>query len=162
MVKMFGWFKAEAVLQEMRDSGGTPADISVDELLGLATDLKGLARHKQLPVDFLRSLGRHDLELGGKQIKTGEMVLCSLSGANRDPELGPHMQDFDPDRIAPHLAFGWGAHFCFGAPLARIEGQVALAALVKRFERIETLLPDGRRVTFYRQLATVAPPAPSR
>src|ERR1700712_91521 len=86
---------------------------------------------------------KHDLELGGKQIKTGEMVLCSLSGANRDPELGPHMQDFDPDRIAPHLAFGWGAHRCVGAELAKMELRIAYPALLRRFPDLRLDVPAG-------------------
>ncbi len=84
---------------------------------------------------------RHDLELGGKQIKTGEMVLCSLSGANRDPELGPHMQDFDPNRIAPHLAFGYGAHRCVGAELAKMELRIAYPALLRRFPELRLDVP---------------------
>jgi cytochrome P450 len=86
---------------------------------------------------------KHDLELGGKQIKTGEMVLCSLSGANRDPELGPHMQDFDPNRIAPHLAFGWGAHRCVGAELAKMELRIAYPALLRRFPDLRLDVPAG-------------------
>jgi cytochrome P450 len=76
---------------------------------------------------------RADLELGGKQIRAGEMVLCSLSGANRDPALGPDMQGFDPTRISPHLAFGYGAHRCVGAELAKIELRIAYPALLRRF-----------------------------
>src|ERR1700712_5213574 len=86
---------------------------------------------------------KHDLELGGKQIKTGEMVLCSLSGANRDPELGPHMQDFDPNRIAPHMAFGWGAHRCVGAELAKMELRIAYPALLRRFPELRLDIPAG-------------------
>ena len=74
-----------------------------------------------------------DLELGGQQIKAGEMVLCSLSGANRDPALGPDMQGFDPTRISPHLAFGYGAHRCVGAELAKMELRIAYPALLRRF-----------------------------
>ena len=86
---------------------------------------------------------KHDLELGGKQIKTGEMVLCSLSGANRDPELGPHMQDFDPNRISPHLAFGYGAHRCVGAELAKMELRIAYPALLRRFPELRLDVPAG-------------------
>ena len=91
---------------------------------------------------------KHDLELGGKQIKTGEMVLCSLSGANRDPELGPHMQDFDPNRISPHLAFGYGAHRCVGAELAKMELRIAYPALLRRFPELRLDVPAGE-VSFH-------------
>lgn len=87
---------------------------------------------------------RADLELGGKQIRAGEMVLCSLSGANRDPALGPHMQGFDPKRISPHLAFGYGAHRCVGAELAKIELRIAYPALLRRFPdlRLDRAMAD--------------------
>ncbi len=91
---------------------------------------------------------KHDLELAGKQIKTGEMVLCSLSGANRDPELGPHMQDFDPNRISPHLAFGYGAHRCVGAELAKMELRIAYPALLRRFPELRLDVPAGE-VSFH-------------
>lgn len=87
---------------------------------------------------------RTDLELGGKQIRAGEMVLCSLSGANRDPALGPDMQGFDPTRISPHLAFGYGAHRCVGAELAKMELRIAYPALLRRFPdlRLDQALAD--------------------
>ncbi len=81
-----------------------------------------------------------DLELGGKEIKAGQLVTVSLVGANRDPEQFP-----DPDRLDiaradnRHLAFGLGAHFCLGAPLARMEAQLALASLLERYESFELL-----------------------
>ena len=106
---------------------------TVDEMLRYLTVVQ---------VAFPR-FARHDLQLGGKQIKAGEMVLCSLSGANRDPELGPHMQDFDPDRIAPHLAFGYGAHRCVGAELAKMELRIAYPALLRRFPELRLAIPAG-------------------
>ena len=79
---------------------------------------------------------RTDMVLGGEQITAGEMVLCSLSGANRDPALGPDMQGFDPTRMSPHLAFGYGAHRCVGAELAKIELRIAYPALLRRFPHL--------------------------
>src|SRR5712671_474591 len=72
-------------------------------------------------------------ELGGKLIRKGQAVIAVMGAGNRDPERFP-----DPDRLDlgrtdnRHLAFGWASHFCFGAPLARIEGQLAFAALARR------------------------------
>jgi cytochrome P450 len=83
-----------------------------------------------------------DTTIGGKQIRKREAVIAVMAAANRDPERFP-----DPDRLDlarkdnRHVAFGWGPHFCFGAPLARIEGQVAFATMLRRFRSI-TLKPQ--------------------
>jgi cytochrome P450 len=71
--------------------------------------------------------------LGGKEIPEGDAVIAVMGAGNRDPERFP-----DPDRLDlgrqdnRHLAFGWAGHFCFGAPLARIEGQLAFETLLSR------------------------------
>ncbi|GGS21949.1 cytochrome P450 [Streptomyces nojiriensis] len=77
-----------------------------------------------------------DLELGGVTITAGSSVLVALAAADRDParfaQPGPDV--FDIRRTGPgHLAFGHGIHFCLGAPLARMEGRIALRALLERF-----------------------------
>jgi pimeloyl-[acyl-carrier protein] synthase len=74
-----------------------------------------------------------DMQLGGKTIPKGARVVAVMAAANRDPNRFP-----DPDRLDlartdnRHLAFGWAAHFCFGAPLARMEGQIGFNTLLKR------------------------------
>jgi cytochrome P450 len=74
-----------------------------------------------------------DVMLGGKLIRKRQQVIVLLAAANRDPE-----KFADPGRLVltrkdnRHLAFGWAAHFCFGATLARVEGQIALGALLRR------------------------------
>lgn len=71
---------------------------------------------------------------GGVTVPAGETVLLSLSAANRDPARFP-----DPDRLdlgrdaSGHLALGHGIHYCLGAPLARVETEIALSALLERF-----------------------------
>ena len=76
------------------------------------------------------------MQLGGKTIHKGARVVAVLAAANRDPNRFP-----DPDRLDllrpdnRHLAFGWAAHFCFGAPLARMEGQIAFNLLLRRLLR---------------------------
>jgi cytochrome P450 len=83
-------------------------------------------------------LAPHDVELGGKLIRKRQAVIAVMAAANRDPERFP-----DPDRLDierqdnRHLAFGYAAHFCFGAPLARIEGQVAIETLTQRLPELE-------------------------
>ncbi|GAA2314627.1 cytochrome P450 [Nonomuraea roseoviolacea subsp. roseoviolacea] len=78
---------------------------------------------------------REDLELHGHTVKKGEMVLCSLSAANRDPNLGDDMDQVKPHRetAGSHLAFGHGIHRCIGAPLAQMEMRIAFPALLRRF-----------------------------
>jgi cytochrome P450 len=75
--------------------------------------------------------------LGGQEIPEGAAVIAVMGAANRDPE-----RFGDPDRLEldrqdnRHLAFGWAAHFCFGAPLARMEGQIAFETLLARFSEL--------------------------
>src|SRR5438477_1036730 len=74
-----------------------------------------------------------DTELGGKRIRKGQAVIAVMAAGNRDPERFPDPDHLDLGRTDNrHLAFGWASHFCFGAPLARIEGQLTLAAIVRR------------------------------
>ncbi|HWX20039.1 MAG TPA: cytochrome P450 [Candidatus Binatia bacterium] len=86
------------------------------------------------PSQHTGRLSPEDTELGGKPIRKRQAVMAVMAAANRDPERFP-----DPDRLDisrtdnRHVAFGWGAHFCFGAPLARIEGQIAFEELLRWF-----------------------------
>jgi cytochrome P450 len=76
-----------------------------------------------------------DVEVGGQKIVSGDIVLCSLSGANRDGSAS--LEGFDPARAPrPHLAFGHGIHRCVGAELARMELRAAYPALMRRFPDI--------------------------
>ncbi len=78
--------------------------------------------------------------LGGKDIRRGEMVFQMLNAANRDPERFSDPEELDLDRSADrHIAFGNGIHFCLGASLARLEGQVAFASLLERMPDIRLL-----------------------
>ena len=102
-------------------------DSAVEELLRFESPSQHTAR-----------LAPRDVELGGKQIGQKQAVIAVMGSANRDPSRFP-----DPDRLDltrtdnRHLAFGWGAHFCFGAPLARLEGRIAFETLLRRLPEIE-------------------------
>jgi pimeloyl-[acyl-carrier protein] synthase len=79
-------------------------------------------------------LAPYDVELGGKLIRKRQAVIAIMAAGNRDPERFPEPDRFDIARKDNrHLSFGWAAHFCFGAALARIEGQAAFEALLRRF-----------------------------
>ncbi len=88
------------------------------------------------PVQHTARIAPADMQLAGRTIPKGSRVVAVLAAANRDPNRFP-----DPDRLDllrtdnRHLAFGWAAHFCFGAPLARLEGQIAFNKLLRRLSR---------------------------
>ncbi|MCX4552693.1 cytochrome P450 [Streptomyces sp. NBC_01387] len=85
---------------------------------------------------------RQDIEIAGQVIPRGDMVLCSLSGANRDPSYTADGGRFDPHRdTTGHLAFGYGIHRCIGAELARMELRAAYPALVRRFPHLRLAVP---------------------
>jgi cytochrome P450 len=85
------------------------------------------------PVQRTARIPSEDVTFGGRTIGKGEMVMPFIGAADRDPRQFP-----DPDRLDlgradnRHIAFGWGIHFCIGAPLARVEGQIAINTLLKR------------------------------
>jgi pimeloyl-[acyl-carrier protein] synthase len=115
--------------EEMRRLHQEPALIqpAVEELLRYESPSQHTAR-----------LAPADLVMGGKEIKKRQAVIAVMAAGNRDPERFP-----DPDRLDlarqdnRHLAFGWAAHFCFGAPLARMEGQIAFATLLRRLPQLD-------------------------
>jgi cytochrome P450 len=82
------------------------------------------------------------VELGDRTIPAGASVLISLLSANRDPDRFPDADRLDLDRPAGHnLAFGHGIHYCVGAPLARLEGQIAFGGLARRFPDMRLAVP---------------------
>ncbi|MFK0044364.1 cytochrome P450 [Streptomyces sp. NPDC090741] len=124
-------------------SNGTRALLAhPDQLAALRSDYDGLldgAIEEMLRYDgpvqnTTYRYAREDMELGGTAIPAGATVLVSLAGADRDPGRYEAPDAFDIRRAPQgHLAFGHGLHFCIGAPLARMEGRIALRGLLERF-----------------------------
>src|SRR5579859_1604119 len=86
------------------------------------------------PSQHTARLAPDDCELGGKPIRKRQAVIAVMAAANRDPARFSDPDRFDIARDDNrHLAFGYAAHFCFGAPLARLEGQVVFESLLRRF-----------------------------
>ena len=113
-------------LQQLRD---TPqlTQSAVEELLRFDS-----------PVQMRSRIAGETLEIGGKAIVAGSSVLALLGAANRDPIQFEQPDTLKLDRDPnPHIAFGRGIHFCLGAPLARLEGQIAISAVVQRWPRLQ-------------------------
>ena len=110
------------------------------------------------PVQRTARVPSADVTIGGRTIRAGEMVMPFLAAADRDPAQFP-----DPDRLDlgrtenRHIAFGWGIHFCLGAPLARVEGQIAINTLVRTLPNLAlaTDRPEYRQSLTLRGLATL-------
>ncbi|KAK1180345.1 cytochrome P450 [Streptomyces sp. NBS 14/10] len=128
---------------EIRDNDDV-VDRYVEELLRYLTVVQ---------VAFPR-FAKEDMEIAGTKISSGDLVLCSLSGANREEKLGPDMERFDPHRQTPsHLAFGHGIHRCIGAELAKMELRAAYPALVRRFPEMRLAVPQEKLA--FRKLSIV-------
>ncbi len=103
-----------------------------EDLSLLPPAVEELLRYES-PSQHTARLAPEDVVLGGRLIGKRQAVIAVMGAANRDPE-----RFAEPDRLDlgrqdnRHVAFAWAAHFCFGAPLARIEGQVALEAVLRR------------------------------
>jgi cytochrome P450 len=110
-----------AELERLRDHPGRATRV-VEEVLRF-----------EPPVQFITRFALADIEIGGVTIPRGSGIRPILAAGNRDPARFADPDRFDPDRSDnEHLGFSGGIHYCVGAPLARIEGHVALAALARR------------------------------
>jgi cytochrome P450 len=125
------------------------------ELIGSAVE--ELLRYDG-PVQRTARIPSEDVVIGGRTIPKGEMVMPFMGAADRDPAQFP-----DPDRLDiargdnRHIAFGWGIHFCIGAPLARVEGQIAIGTLVQQLPELAlaTDRPEFRQSLTLRGLSTL-------
>ena len=89
------------------------------------------------PVQRTARIPSEDVVIDGQKIAKGEMVMPFIGAADRDPTQFPEPDRLDIGRTDNrHIAFGWGIHFCLGAPLARVEGQIAINTLVQRLPKL--------------------------
>jgi cytochrome P450 len=121
-----------------------------DQLTALRADMSLLPGAIE---EFLRYQGplnhatfrftREPTEIAGVPIPKDEFVIVSLLSANRDPDRFTDPDTFDIRRdTRGHLAFGHGIHYCLGAPLARLEADIAITGLLNRFRTIELVVPS--------------------
>ena len=92
------------------------------------------------PAQFTRRIARTNVEIGGRKIEAGSVVFAMLGAGNRDPtKWGEDADRLDVARQGAHehVSFGGGIHHCLGASLVRLEGQVAIGTLIRRFPRME-------------------------
>ncbi|WP_324715291.1 cytochrome P450 [Carboxydochorda subterranea] len=133
----YALLKNPDAMRELRGSLDSPEAmaIAVEELLRFDAPVQMTARHC-----------REEIEIGGVRFRRGDVAGPVFGSANRDPAQFP-----DPDRLDvrrrpnEHLAFGHGQHYCVGAGLARLEGQIAIGALLRRFPEL-SLVEEPRYV----------------
>jgi len=137
---MLALLRHPAELRRLRESPGLITS-AVEELLRYDGPVQRTAR-----------VASADATIGGRTIAKGDMVMPFIAAADRDPAQFPEPDRLDLSRSDNrHIAFGWGIHFCLGAPLARIEGQIAIDALVRRLPGLELATPEPE----YRQSLTL-------
>jgi cytochrome P450 len=101
------------------------------------------------PVQRTGRIARRDTEVAGEHVRAGQIVVLLLGGANRDPAVfpDPHRFDVTRENAGDHIAFSSGIHYCLGAGLARMEGEVGLRALFDRFPDLTLASAPHRRPT---------------
>jgi len=122
-------------------------EVAVEELLRYDSPLQRIWR-----------MATEDVEIGGNQIRKGQIVLPTMGAANRDPA-----EFSEPDRLNirrpdnPHVALGTGIHLCVGGPLARVQGAIAINALLQRLPslQLETEALEWEANLFHRGLKSL-------
>ncbi|MEV0124380.1 cytochrome P450 [Streptomyces sp. NPDC050703] len=121
-----------------------PAQLALvrDDPAALDRGIEELLRYLSVPHAPTPRTAVEDMTLGGRRVRAGDTLVCSIPLANRDPALTD-----DPDRLdvtrepPPHVAFGHGVHHCLGAALARMELRIALTGLLRRFPELRLATP---------------------
>jgi len=134
-----------SLLSEPEALAGVLSRLGDDDAVGRLVE--EMLRHDS-PLHLFERTATSDVELHGATIRSGQKVAALLGAANRDPLVFRNPDRFDPLRDPnPHLAFGAGIHFCLGAPLARMELQISVRALLTRLGKVE-VVEAVRRPTF--------------
>ena len=121
-------------LQKLREQPDL-IDSAIDEMLRFTNPVGMVAPR----------FAREDLDVAGVPMPKGSLVTLLIGSANLDETVFPDADRFDITRSPNrHLSFGHGAHYCLGAPLARLEARVAIPALLRRFERLELTVPSAK------------------
>lgn len=120
----------------------------------LPTAVEELLRYES-PIQIDTRLMSEDVELDDQLLAKGQAIMLMRGAANRDPDQFPDPELFDVGRKDNrHLAFGWGIHFCLGAPLARVEAQVAVRTLLKHFPALRL---KNDKVAWWENMAMRSP-----
>ncbi len=108
------------------------ADLAIEELL-----------RYEAPLQILSAIAVAPLEMRGRKIQPGDLIILVLGAANRDPDPFPEPDRLDVGRSPNrHLSFGWSTHFCLGAPLTRVEARITIDTTLRRFPSLQ--LADDR------------------
>ncbi|MER8003959.1 cytochrome P450 [Streptomyces sp. NPDC095613] len=113
-----------------------------DDPAVVANAVEELLRYLTIVQDGIFRVATEDVTIGGQLVRAGEALLMNLPAGNRDASFSAAPDTLDPDRnTRGHLAFGYGTHQCLGQPLARVELQVALPALLRRLPNLRLAVP---------------------
>ncbi len=97
------------------------------------------------PVQMTLRIPTATTNVGGTELAAGSLAFVLLAAANRDPAHFPHPENFDVGREPnEHVSFGEGIHFCLGAPLARLEGAIAIESMLEKFPRLQLANPSAK------------------
>lgn len=121
-----------ALIQNRTEQARLRADPSL-----IATAVEEFLRYES-PIQFAPRIAKEDVELAGRSIRPADRVFAVVGAANRDPQVFTSPNRLDIGRADnKHVAFGYASHFCLGAPLARMEAQIAINAVLARLPRLE-------------------------
>ena len=119
-------------------SGEVPMEVALEELIRF-----------DAPLQLFERTAKVDVAIYGQTIRAGQKVACLMGSANRDEAAFANADSFDVGRDPnPHVGFGMGRHFCLGAPLARMELEISMTHLLRRFPRLDLVGEAPRRPTW--------------